>query len=138
MDFDLSPSQKRWHDDTLAFAREELVDDVLDRDERGEFWREGWRRCGRFGIQGLPIPEAYGGRGQGLPETIAAMEALGYGCSDNGLIFALNASMWTNSIPILRFGTEAQKQRFLPGLCDGSLIGANGASEVEGVRTSSP
>src|SRR5204862_6057832 len=37
--------------------------------------------------------------------------------------------MWTNSIPLLKYGTEEQKQKYLPGLCDGSLIGANGASE---------
>ena len=59
------------------------------------------------------------------------MEGLGYGCPDNGLIFAINASMWTDSIPILRYGTEDQKRRYLPGLCDGTLVGANGASEAE-------
>ena len=73
--------------------------DMIGRDERREFWREGWRRCARFGIQGLPIPAEFGGRGRGLPETIAAMEGLGYGCPDNGLIFAMNASMWTVAIP---------------------------------------
>ena len=59
------------------------------------------------------------------------MEGLGYGCADSGLIFAINASLWTNAIPLLRFGTEAQKRRYLPGLCDGTIIGANGASEAE-------
>ncbi|WP_435018911.1 acyl-CoA dehydrogenase family protein [Tundrisphaera sp. TA3] len=120
-----------WHDAALAFARAELVEDadIIGRDERREFWREGWRRCARFGIQGLPIPADYGGRGLGLPETIDAMEGLGRGCPDNGLIFAMNASMWTVSIPILRHGTDDQKRRYLPGLCDGTLVGANGASE---------
>lgn len=131
MDFSLSAGQQDWQDRAIAFAKENLVDDVLDRDERREFWREGWRRCASFGIQGLPIPVEYGGKGEDLQATIAAMEGLGYGCADNGLIFAINASMWTNSIPILRYGTEAQKRQYLPGLCDGSLVGANGASEVE-------
>ena len=70
-------------------------------------------------------------RGRTLPVTIAAMEGLGYGCPDNGLIFAINASLWTITIPILRYGTEEQKRRYLPGLCDGTLVGANGASEAE-------
>jgi alkylation response protein AidB-like acyl-CoA dehydrogenase len=131
MDFSLSADQQGWQDAAIRFAKEDLVDDVLGRDERREFWREGWQRCARFGIQGLPVPLEYGGKGQDLRVTIAAMEGLGYGCADNGLIFAINASMWTNSIPILRYGTEAQKRRFLPGLCDGRLVGANGASEVE-------
>ncbi|WP_406696464.1 acyl-CoA dehydrogenase family protein [Singulisphaera sp. Ch08] len=131
MNFSLSAEQQDWQDRAIAFAKENLVDDLLGRDERREFWREGWRRCASFGIQGLPIPAEYGGKGQDLQATIAAMEGLGYGCADNGLIFAINASMWTNSIPILRYGTEAQKQQFLPGLCDGTFVGANGASEVD-------
>lgn len=131
MDFGLSADQQAWQDAAIKFAQENLVDDLLGRDERREFWREGWKRCAGFGIQGLPVPVEYGGKGQDLQVTIAAMEGLGYGCADNGLIFAMNASMWTNSIPILRYGTDAQRRRFLPGLCDGTLVGANGASEVE-------
>jgi alkylation response protein AidB-like acyl-CoA dehydrogenase len=131
MDFALSEYQQAWQEAAIQFAKEELIDDVIGRDERREFWREGWRKCARFGIQGLPVPAEYGGKGQGLPETIAAMEGLGYGCPDSGLIFALNACLWTVTIPILRYGTEEQKRRWLPKLCDGTLVGANGASEPE-------
>ncbi len=59
------------------------------------------------------------------------MEGLGYGCPDTGLIFAINAALWTVTMPILSFGTEAQKRRYLPGLCDGRLLGSNAASEPE-------
>jgi len=133
MEFAFSEGQAAWHEAAIRFARDELAGDVdlAGRDERREFWREGWDRCARFGLQGLPIPAGYGGRGLGLPETIAAMEGLGYGCPDNGLIFAVNASLWTVAIPILRHGTEDQRRRHLPGLCDGSIVGANGASEPE-------
>src|SRR6185312_5130119 len=131
MDFGLDAEQQHWHDAAARFAREQLQDDLAGRDERHEFWREGWERCARFGLQGLPVPPEFGGRGQNLSVTIAAMEGLGYGCPDNGLIVALNACLWTNTVPVLRFGTDAQKRRFLPGLCDGSLVGANGASEPE-------
>ena len=133
MDFALSADQTLWQEAAIRFAREDLWGDLdlAGRDERREFWREGWERCARFGVQGLPIPTDLGGQGVGLPETIAAMEGLGYACPDNGLIFALNASMWTVSIPILLYGTEEQRRRYLPRLCDGSLVGANGASEPE-------
>ena len=131
MDFAFSPKQQEWHDAALRFARERLTDDILDRDERREFWREGWRRCGELGILALPVPKEYGGLGELPSMTIAAMEGLGYGCPDSGLLFAINASMWTNTLPILTFGTEEQKRRYLPGLCDGSLVGANCASETE-------
>ena len=131
MDFGFSPRQESWHDGSLEFALKELQDDLLSRDERREFWREGFLRCARQGIQGLPVPVEYGGRGEDLSTTIAAMEGLGRGCPDNGLIFAINASMWTNTIPILTYGSPAQKSTYLPGLCDGSILGANGASEVD-------
>ncbi len=133
MDFDLSPEQRFWHDAAVEFARSKLLDDLnlAERDERREFWRDGWRRSAEFGLLGLPVPLEYGGQGLGLPETIAAMEGVGYACPDNGLIFAINACMWTNTIPILRHGTEAQKRRYLPELCNGTLVGANGASESE-------
>lgn len=131
MDFALAPAAQRWHDEAVRFAREELADDLAARDERGEFWREGWTRCARFGFPGLPVPEAFGGRGLDLPTTVAAMEGLGYGCADNGLIFAINACLWTVTLPVARFGTDSQKRRWLPGLCDGTLIGANAASEPE-------
>ena len=132
MDFGLSEQQQKWYDAAVRFARDELVDaESVAREQRGEFWREGYERCGRFGILGLPIPSGYGGQGTDIPTAVAAMEGLGYGCPDTGLLFALNASLWTITMPILTFGTEAQKARYLPRLCDGRSFGANGASEPE-------
>jgi alkylation response protein AidB-like acyl-CoA dehydrogenase len=132
MEFAFSEVQQHWHDAAVRFAQEELADpENAAREERGDFWREGYARCARFGLPGLPVPVEYGGRGLDLPTTIAAMEGLGYGCNDSGLVFALNAALWTVTMPILAFGTEAQKRRYLPELCDGRLLGANGASELE-------
>ncbi len=131
MDFEPSEQQKKWHEAAVAFAKNELQDDLIARDDHREFWREGWDRCARFGICGLPVPEEFGGRGLGLAETIAAMEGLGYGCPDNGLIFALNAALWTVTLPLVKYGTDIQKQRFLRGICDGKIIGANAASEEQ-------
>jgi hypothetical protein len=59
------------------------------------------------------------------------MEGLGYGCKDNGLLLSINVNIWNCEIPILHFGTEAQKKKYLPGLCNGSLIGAYGMTEPE-------
>jgi alkylation response protein AidB-like acyl-CoA dehydrogenase len=59
------------------------------------------------------------------------MEGLGYGCPDNGLIFGLNAQLWSVQMPILLFGSQAQRQKYLPGLCTGELIGAHGMSEPD-------
>jgi alkylation response protein AidB-like acyl-CoA dehydrogenase len=129
MDLALSGGQQTWHDAAARFAAAELGDDARERDERGEFWREGYRRCARFGIQGLTVPEEFGGKGLDFPTAVAAMEGLGFGCPDTGLVFAINASLWTVTMPILAFGTDEQKRLWLPGLCDGNLFGANAASE---------
>src|SRR6185436_16579447 len=87
------------------------------------------RRCADFGVLGMPIPQEYGGLGLGLSQLLAVMEGLGEGTRDQGLLFSLNAHLWTNSIPILLHGTDAQRQKYLPRLNDGTLVGANAASE---------
>ena len=130
MEFALSDSQQHWYDAAVQFARTELADaDRVAREERGEFWREGYERCGRFGVLGLAVPPEYGGVGKDLPTAVAALEGLGYGCLDAGLVFVTAATMFTVTLPILSFGTDAQKRRFLPGLCAGRLLGGNAATE---------
>lgn len=131
MDFGWTDEQRRLRQEIVRFADAELNDDLVRRDADGTFSPEAWKKCAELGIQGLPIPDRYGGSGAD-PLTIAvAMEALGYGCADNGLIFSLNAQMWSCEVPILRFGTEEQRRRYLPGLCDGSLIGVQAMTEPD-------
>lgn len=102
---------------------------MIEMDREQSFDRSRWQACADFGVLGMAVPEEYGGIGLGLGDIIAVMEGLGYATEDQGLLFSLNAHIWTNAIPILKFGTEEQKLKFLPGLCDGTSIGANGASE---------
>jgi alkylation response protein AidB-like acyl-CoA dehydrogenase len=123
--------QRRLQQGAIEFARQRLGGDLSAREHRGEFDREAWRACADFGVLGMPIPVEHGGLGLGLTELLAVMEGLGYGTRDQGLLFSLNAHLWTNSIPILIFGTEEQKRRFLPPLCDGTMVGANAASEPD-------
>lgn len=129
MDFAWTREQQELRDGILEFARGALNEGIIERDVAGEFNREGWKRCAEVGIHGLPIPTEYGGLGLDTLTTVGVLERLGYGCKDNGLVFSINAHMWTLSVPILHFGTPEQKKRWLPGLCNGSLIGANGMSE---------
>jgi len=76
MEFAFSESQRHWYESAVKFAEQELADpESVERERRGEFWREGYRRCARFGVQGLPVPTEYGGRGHDLLTTAAAMEA---------------------------------------------------------------
>jgi alkylation response protein AidB-like acyl-CoA dehydrogenase len=126
-EFDWTEEQRAFRDATLEFAASQLGDKVGDHGSA--FSRSAWQKCATFGIQGLPVPPEYGGLGAEATTAILALEALGYGCRDSGLIFSLNAQMWACETPLVRFGTEEQKRRYLPALCDGSLIGAHAVSE---------
>ena len=131
MDFELTKEQQKLQDGAVAFARDALATDMRERDRSAAFDRTLWTRCARFGVLGMPIPEEHGGLGLGLIDLIAVMEGLGYGTRDQGLLFSINAHLWTNSLPILKYGTPAQREKYLPGLSNGELIGANGASEPD-------
>jgi hypothetical protein len=131
MDFSLSAEQCELKAAAIDFARRELDGDLAKREEAGEFSREAWRACAKFGIQGLPVPAELGGGGADILTTVLAMEALGYGCHDNGLIFSLNAQMWSLELPLVKFGTPAQQQAYLPGLVAGDLIGVHAMTEPD-------
>ncbi|KAB0269764.1 acyl-CoA dehydrogenase family protein [Microvirga brassicacearum] len=129
MDFAWSEEQTQFRESVKKFALEELNDGLRERDKRSEFNLEGWRKCADFGIHGLPIPIEHGGLGADPLTTVGVLESLGYGCKDNGLVFSINAHMWTLEVPLLDFGSKEQKQRYLPRLCNGSLVGGNAMTE---------
>ena len=114
-----------------TLAARDLSDDLAARDRDARFSREAWLACARFGVQGLPVPPEYGGSGSTLRTVMAVMEGLGLGTADNGLLFSLNAQMWSVEMPLMRFGTDEQRRRYLPGLCSGELIGAHCMTEPE-------
>jgi len=128
---ELTEEQQKLQQAAVVFARESLTSDMIARDREASFDRDAWRRCADFGVLGMPIPQEYGGLGLGLTDLLAVMEGLGQGTRDQGLLFSLNAHLWTNPIPILMYGTEEQRRKYLPPLCDGTLIGANAASEPD-------
>jgi hypothetical protein len=125
----LDEEQRSLQRTVIEFAQRELGDRLDERDHEGEFSREAWRKCASIGLLGLPVPVEYGGAGAGAVTIAAALEGLGYGCPDNGLIFALNAQMWACELPLATFASEEQRRRYLPGLCDGSLIAAHAMTE---------
>lgn len=129
MDFSWSKEQLELKDASMNFAEQNLNSGLMEREQCHEFSRENWIKCAEFGIQGLPMPKSYGGSEHDILSTILALEGLGYGCRDNGLLFALGAQMWAIQTPLLTFGTEAQKQEFLPRLIKGEIIGAHAISE---------
>ena len=106
-----------------AYARYELLNFSVGGFGPIQMLADYDRRVKDFG------PGEFGGLGMDALTTVGVLESLGYGCEDNGLVFSINAHMWTLEMPILGFGTEAQKQKFLPKLTSGEWIGANAMSE---------
>ena len=129
MDFSWSDEQKVLLDEVQRFASQRLTHDVISADREAHFDKDAWSKCGEFGLQGLPAPSEYGGLGLDALTTVGALERLGYACKDNGLMFSINAHLWTVVMPLVTAGTEEQKRKYLPRLCKGELIGANAMSE---------
>ena len=89
-----------------------------------------WMRCGSQGVLGASVPEAFGGAGLNAVQTASVMEAFGEGCSDMGLVFSVGAQLFACAMPVCEFALPEVKQEVLPGICDGTLIGANAITEA--------
>ena len=129
MDFTLTAEQTSLRDAIVRFARGELNAGAAERDRAQEFPRELWLKCGQMGLQGLPVPEEYGGGGLEPLSCAIALEAFGYGCTDGGLVFSVCAHLLSCVVPIWKYGSEEQKRRYLPRLCTGELVGVHAMSE---------
>ncbi len=129
MQFSLSQPQQELRDSVVRFAREQLQDDVAQRDRDQEFPRELWNRCGTWRMQGLAVPAEQGGKGLDPLHTAVALEGLGYGCPDSGLVFSIAAQLLSCVVPIWKHGSPAQRSQLLPQLCDGRLVAVHGMTE---------
>ena len=134
MNFSWTKEQIDFKEKIIDFAKTHLNDkQIVEHDKNLIFSRELWKKCADFGIQGLSVPQEYGGKFKKMDLLTAtlAMEALGYGSNDNGICFAFNAQMWTVQVPINKFGTEEQKEKFLKPMVSGDIIAAHGLTEPE-------
>ena len=137
----------QWNDDQQAL-RDAIVamGDLLSKDHIAtdrdhEFPHDKWDRLRETGLFGLPFDEQWGGLGQDLLTTMYVLEGLGYSCRDAGLSFSASTHVVSAGVPLQRFGSPALRERYLPAICDGSMIGAHaitepdGGSDVMGMRT---
>jgi len=109
------------------FARQYIFPHVLEWDEAQHFPKDLFHKMGEYGFMGVLVPEEYGGSGLGYQEYITIIEEIGKVCGGIGLSVAAHNSLCTNHI--LSFGTEEQKQKYLPKLAGGEWIGAWGLTE---------
>jgi alkylation response protein AidB-like acyl-CoA dehydrogenase len=130
MEFAYTPEQQELSQQIISFAKSQLNKDVIGRDRNQIFSKDLWIKCGAMGIQGLPVPEEYGGLGLDALSTSIGLEAFGYGSEDGGLNFSICAHLLACVIPIWKFGNEEQKKKYLPELCSGRMIAVNGMTET--------
>ncbi|WNS75310.1 acyl-CoA dehydrogenase [Bacillus sp. DTU_2020_1000418_1_SI_GHA_SEK_038] len=103
------------------FAQAEIAP-FIEKMEQGEFPREILRKMGELGLMGIPIPEQYGGAEMDFTSYIIAINELSKVSATIGVILSVHTSVGTN--PILYFGTEEQKQKYIPKLASGEYLGA--------------
>ena len=130
MDFKLTEQQEKLREQVGDFARGVLNKRAFVTDSPQYFTREDWKLCGKAGILAMPITQEYGGQGFDSLTTAVGLEALGYSCDDAGLPFAIAAQMLSCLIPIARFGSNDQREQYLPSLCAGDQIIANSITEA--------
>ena len=128
MDFDLTPEQELIRDTVRMFARERVEPAAAALDLEGRFPYELVSELADLGLMGLPIPEEYGGAGGDTASYAIAIEELRRIDSSVAITVAAHTSLGT--MPILLYGTEEQKRRWLPDLASGKRLAAFGLTEA--------
>jgi alkylation response protein AidB-like acyl-CoA dehydrogenase len=121
------------------FAEEKVAKAVDRMEETDEFPKEIIKEMGELGLMGIPIPEKYGGSEMDYTSYILAIQEISRVSAAVGVILSVHTSVGTN--PILYFGTEEQKQKYIPKLASGEYLGAfalsepSAGSDAAGMRT---
>jgi len=129
VDFDLTPEQQLIRDTVRTFARERVEPKAAALDLEGRFPYELVAELAELGLMGLPIPEEYEGAGGDIVSYALAIEELTRIDSSLAITMAAHTSLGT--MPILLYGTEEQKRRWLPDLASGRRLAAFGLTEPD-------
>ena len=126
-DLYFTEEHKMLRDMVRDFARNEVKPLAQELDEKGGFPHESVKKMAELGLMGIPWDEKYGGTGMDTLALVIAIEEIGKVCPSTGATMMAHTSLGT--APIALFGTEEQKERYLPGLASGKKIGAFGLTE---------
>ena len=127
MDFELTDAQRMFQETARQFADKEIVPIAEKVDQLGQFPRETIQKLGELGFMGVAVPEAYGGAGADTVSYVVALEEISRACASHGVIMSVNNSLYCG--PLVKFGTEEQKRRFLTPVAGGKSAGCFCLSE---------
>lgn len=120
MDLTLTEEQRMIRDMARDFAEKELAPRAAERDEKEEFPAEALRKMGQLGLLGLVVPEEYGGSFVDTVSYCLAVEEVARACAATSLIMAVHCT--TGCFPLVKFGSEEQKRRYLPRMASGEWL----------------
>ncbi len=129
MEFELNEEQRMVRSMVRDLSQNEIAPRAAQVDTTEAFPAENIERMAQLGLMGLPYPEAYGGGGGDYLSYAIAVEEIARACGSTALIYAAHISLGCG--PIYAFGTEKQKQEWLPRLCSGQGLAAFGLTEPE-------
>ena len=127
LNFDLGEAADMLRESVAAFAADEIAPRAAAIDRDNDFPADLWRKMGDLGLLGVTVEEEYGGAGMGYLEHCVAMEEISRASASVGLSYGAHSNLCVNQIR--KNGTEDQKRRYLPGLVDGTAVGALAMSE---------
>ncbi len=127
MDFTLSKEHEMARALFKEFAEKEVKPLAIEVDETEEFPRATVEKMAKAGFLGIPVPKEYGGQGCDILTYAMCVEELAKVCGTTAVIVSAHTSLCCD--PILTFGTEEQKQKYLPDLASGKKLGAFGLTE---------
>jgi alkylation response protein AidB-like acyl-CoA dehydrogenase len=129
VDFELTPEQREIQALARDFAQAEIEPHAAEWDREHRFPRELFGKLAGLGLMGVCVPEEYGGAGADFTSYILVLEELSRGDAGVGVTVAVHTSAVT--LPILGFGTDEQRSRFVPPLARGDQLGAFALTEAE-------
>jgi butyryl-CoA dehydrogenase len=129
MDLSLTPEQELAQATARDFATREVLPQAAENDRLHRFPEALVKLMGELGFLGVAVPEAWGGAGMDSLAYALIMEEISRACASTGVIMSVNNSLSCD--PILKFGTDAQKQRWLTPMARGELLGCFALSEPE-------
>src|SRR6266849_9473121 len=128
--YQLAPEQQDLRDSVAQFARDVVAPVIGGYYERAEFPYDIVAKMGKLGLFGLPFSEEYGGMGGDYFALCLALEELAR--VDSSVAITLEAAVSLGAMPIYRFGSQEQRDRWLPDLCQGDRLAAFGLTEPGG------